>query len=1044
MKTIHIVILLLFSSLCFSVEGKVLWELGASDNSSEEFALSPGKYEQFLTFDFGWEDTYFLIGSSVVKDDWPYVLPGPSDKWGGTWSTSGWRSHTLNILFGLDNKPQKGQWKLVVDILDNHASDTPLFKVTVNGKMWTYKLSQGSGQPTIEGKSKEGKESVFEIPLEDDLIQAGGNQISFTILEGSWLLFDQIRLEGPDQATLIKPQKAFLRDVTPAEYEIQTDAGPKQPLLVDVEHLSGLPSLSVLLDGQEIFKETLETGRYVFEVPMAAVTALTTSRYDIQIDGESYQSGPIERRPQKQITLADYADTKLGTAHSRWMIAPGPWMPFSMVKLSPDNQNGGWQAGYDPIFENVGGFSHIHEWTMSGLSLMPTNGPLITIVGDEKKPDEGYRSRVNKETEKAPIGYYRTELTDYDINVELTATTRCGFHRYSFPKNREGSRVLIDLQSPAEYGYNLEGVYIMKISEYSLEGYSKQLSPNTWSGGISQEYIVHFVVDFDQPIQKIGFWTEDGIQDCEETFKAGKVKDAGAFIEFDTEQNQIVQVRTGISYVSIKNARKNLVTEIVKPFGWSFDAVRTNNLNTWNDIFDRVKITSSDQREKRRFYSNMYRAVCSRNIFSDVDGKWVDAAEKIQQLKDPDSVAIGCDAFWNTFWNLNQFWNLVTPDWSSRWVKSQLAMYDANGWLAKGPAGMEYIPVMVAEHEVPLIVGAYQMGIRDYDVEKAFEAVKKMQTTPARKVGGGFAGNRDLKPYLKYHYVPYDKGRFSNSLEYAFDDWTVAQFAKSLGKQSDYETFIARGAYWKNVIDADTGYARMKKSDGTWFPDFDPYQSGRNHHYVEGNAWQLTFFVPQDVPALSEAIGVDRFIERLNWGFGESNKLRFNAPNDQYWDYPVIQGNQQSMHFAFLFNWVGRPWLTQKWSRAICDRYYGHGLSNAYLGDEDQGQMSAWFIMATLGLFQTDGGCRAEPVYELGSPLYCKVEINLGQRYGRGETFVIKANKASRLNKYIQSASLNGKPLNSFSFPAKELLKGGSLELEMGPNPNVEWGLKAY
>ncbi len=185
MKTTHIIILLLFSSLSTLVEGKVLWEIGVSDNSSQEFALSPGKYAQFLTFDFGWEDTYFLIGSSVVKDNWPYVLPGPSDKWGGTWSTSGWRSHTLNILFGLDTKPKKGPWKLVVDILDSHVSEPPLFKVTVNGKMWTYRLPKGSGQPTIEGKSKEGQETIFAIPLEKGLVQAGGNQISLTILEGS-------------------------------------------------------------------------------------------------------------------------------------------------------------------------------------------------------------------------------------------------------------------------------------------------------------------------------------------------------------------------------------------------------------------------------------------------------------------------------------------------------------------------------------------------------------------------------------------------------------------------------------------------------------------------------------------------------------------------------------------------------------------------------------------------------------------------------------------------------------------------------------------
>jgi len=711
-----------------------------------------------------------------------------------------------------------------------------------------------------------------------------------------------------------------------------------------------------------------------------------------------------------------------------------------MVKLSPDNQNGGWQAGYDPIFETIGGFSHIHEWTMAGLSIMPTNGELQTEVGDEKDPDSGYRSRINKETEEAPIGYYKAELTDYGIVAELTATTRCGFQRYTFPKDKVGSRILIDLQNPAEYGYQLEKVQIKKVSETRVEGYSKQLSRNTWSGGISQEYIVHFVAEFDQPITSFGIWMENGIQHKTEFFEGENLKDAGAFIEFDTHENNMVQVRTAISYVSIENAALNLETEISRPFGWDFNAVRKNNLDTWNNIFDRIQISSNDKREKMRFYTNMYRALCSRNTFSDVDGKWVDADENIRQLDDPESPALGCDAFWNTFWNLNQFWNLVTPEWSNRWVKSQLAMYDAGGWLAKGPAGMEYIPVMVAEHEIPLIVGAYQMGIRDYDVEKAFEAIKKMQTTPAREVGGGFAGNRDLVPYLKYKYVPYDLGRFSNSLEYAFDDGTVGQFAKSLGKESDYKTFSDRGSYWKNVIDKETGYARMKDSKGEWLAEFDPYKSGANHHYVEGNAWQLTFFVPQDVPALAEIIGKDRFIERMEWGFAESDKTRYNGKNDQYWNYPVIQGNQQSMHFAYLFNWVGKPWLTQKWSRAIIDRYYGYGLANAYLGDEDQGQMSAWFIMASLGLFQTDGGCRAEPIYEIGSPIFEKVTIDLGERFSRGKTFTIEAKNTSRLNKYVQSATLDGKVLNDFKFSASELLKGGNLILEMGAEPNVDWG----
>lgn len=1018
---------------------KTVWQIGENNNSGAEFALAPNEYSKFIEKDFGWEDKYFLIGTSDDKTDFPYIIPGTSDTWGGTWGTSGWRSSTLNVLFGIEKLPRKGDWKLTVDILDCNPENLPLFKVTVNGKSWKYRIPVINEKSTIDATTPDSSEYLLEIPLENNWMQEGGNEINLTTLEGSWLKFDQIKLEGPGKVKLVQNKSVHLRAVKAADYEIQTGKGSAQPLLVDVEHLSGKPELVVKMDGEKIFSEIVETKRYIFEAPMPAVESTTESDFDIFVDGDQVQSGKVVREAKETITSAGYVDTKLGSGHSRWMIAPGPWMPFSMVKLSPDNQNAAWQGGYEPNFESIGCFSHIHEWTIAGLGMMPTNGPLQIKVGDEKDPDSGYRSRIDKATEKAPIGYYSADLTDYNIQAELSSTTRCGFQRYTFPNSKD-SRILIDLQIPCEYTYQNKEVEFTQVSDYRIEGFSHQITENTWAGGIDQEYTIFFVIEFDKPITNSKVWLDDEVLNVNKLSRKNP-KDAGFIAEFDTSKDKHVQVRTGISYVSIENASENLVKEVTEPFGWNFEAVRDNHVTEWDKLLSRVKISSSDKNEKLRFYNAMYRSLCSRNTFSDVNGEWRDADEIIRKMEDPSSPALGCDAFWNTFWNLNQFWNLLTPEWSNRWVKSQLAMYDANGWLAKGPAGMEYVPVMVAEHEIPMIVGAYQMGIRDYDVEKAFEAVKKMQTTQGRVVGGGYAGNRDLRLYQLYKYVPYDKGRFSNSLEYSFDDWTVGQFAKALGEKKDYEYFHKRGYYWKNIIDKETGYARMKDSKGEWLKDFDPYKSGANKHYVEGNAWQLTYFVPQDVPALAEMIGKDRFIERLDWGFEESDKTRYNGMNDQYWNYPVIQGNQQSMHFAFLFNWVGKPWLTQKWSRAIMDRYYGYGISNAYLGDEDQGQMSAWFIMASMGLFQTDGGCRAEPIYEIGSPLYEKVEIDLGNQFGRGEKFVIEAKNASRLNKYVQSAKLNGAALNDFKFPASELLKGGKLVLEMGAESNVDWGV---
>lgn len=1038
------IILLLYCFLPLTLlaqEGQhKLWEIGKRDKLPSGMALSPQNFKAFIEHDFGFEDRYFLIGHSEASKEWPYVLPGPANDWGGTSNTAGIRSHFLNIDFEVEEASTSTPWRLEIDVLQTDSTNPPLLKVLVNGKPYHFQLKKGNGHRDPVGPFDAALSQPISIDIPNGLIHDGFNEVTITSLEGGWIVFDYLALTGPNTSKLKKNRRALIRSAKPADYQIQVDNKEYQPLLVDVSQVKGRPLIEVKLDKKAILTQVLDSGRYVLEAPMPTVNDQRSVIYEVLVDGDVVASEEVLRSPQKTVTPADYVNTMMGTAHSRWMIAPGPWMPFGMVKLSPDNQNSGWQAGYDPTIESIGTFSHIHEWTMTGLGTFPVSGSLKTKIGDQHSGDDGYRSHIDKTTEKAPLGYYKVDLTDYDITAELTAGTRSSFQRYTYHQGDTG-RVMIDLKVPTEYDYQIKKLNIKKVSDYRIEGFSEQISKNVWSGGVDQEYTVHFVIEFNQPIVNAGTWKNGNINRGS-ALQADSAEQAGMFVEFDTKRDSTVLMRTGISYVSIEHAALNLKQEISDPFGWKFEEVYGAQKNSWNELLGRVKIQSNDFLQKERFYTNMYRSLASRNTFSDVDGSWRSADEKIRKFSDPNDRALGCDAFWNTFWNLNQFWNLVTPEWSSKWVKSQLAMYNANGWLAKGPAGMEYIPVMVAEHEIPLIVGAYQMGIRDFDVQKAFEAVYKMQTTLPAKVEGGFAGNRDLATYLKHSYVPYDEGRFSNSLEYSFDDWTVSQFARALNKDKEYTVFKQRGEWWKNAIDPQTGYARMRDAKGNWVADFDPFKSGANEHYVEGNAWQLTFFVPQDIPGLASHIGRDTFLKRLEWGFAESNKWRFNGPNDQYWDYPVVQGNQQSMHFAFLFNWVKKPWLTQKWSRAIGERYYGHGLSNAYLGDEDQGQMSAWFVMNALGLFQTDGGTRVNPIYEIGSPLFEKVTIDLGNRYGRGGEFVIEAKNTSKRNIYVQKATLNGKSLASYWFNASDLLKGGTLILEMGHEPNKNWGVK--
>ncbi|MCC6143805.1 MAG: GH92 family glycosyl hydrolase [Candidatus Hydrogenedentes bacterium] len=1019
-----------------AARGETVWRIGTSDNSGNEFALAPAGYAQFLAHDFGWPDRPYVVGRSDAGVDWPYVLPGPDDGWAGSGGLAGIRTQVAEVLFELAETPA-GSYLLVMDLVDTAPRKGPLLRVRVNGARHDLQLETGAGDASIAGQPEAGREVVLRVPVEN--LRCGVNHVSLTILAGSWLIFDQVRLEGPEGAVLAAPRRTLIRDVSAGGVEMEVAGARVQPLLVDVQQAEGTSQLRVLLDGESVFDGAGEPGRTVFEVPMPAVAAATESAVAVEVDGEERYEGVVGRAGCGAGTLSDYVDVFMGTGHSRWMIAPGPWMPYGMVKLSPENQDGGWQGGYDPTIENIAGFSHIHEWTMAGLLTMPTTGPLEIREGRQGRPERGYRSRIDKDRERGGIGYYGVYLSDYGVDAELTATTRAGLQRYTFPPSAE-ARVLIDLQIPAEYAYSIEQCRIEQVSDTRVEGYSRQHSGNVWFDS-AQDYTLYFVIEFDRPMAGFGVWEGRTPHRGARVLESTGPSDAGAFAEFDLAEGGTVQLRSAISLVDLEGARKNLETELAGPFGWDFAGVVAQQRAAWNGIFERAQIETPDRREKQRFYTNMYRAWCARTIWSDVDGRWVDPYERVQQLPDPASPVFGCDAFWNTFWNLNQAWYLFTPEYASQWVKSQLAMYDAAGWLAKGPAGMEYIPVMVAEHEIPFIVGAYQMGIRDFDGEKALAAMEKMQTHESEaNLGGGQAGNRDLKPYLEYGYVPEGQGIVSNTFEYAYDDWCVAQMAKALGKVEAYELYMKRSANWRNLIDPEIGFARSKHADGTWVAPFEVMQ--RNEGFTEGNAWQYTWFVPHDPEALIGLIGGDRFVAELDRGFRNSEPLRYNAPLEQYWDFPVCHGNQPAMQVSWLFNFAKRPWLTQQWNRSIQDRFYGFGPGDAYLGDEDQGQMSGWFVMSAIGLFQTDGGCSVGPMYEIGSPRFDKVTIRLNPAYYPGKTFTIEALHNSRQNVYVQSATLNGAPLNACRFPASAVTGGGRLVLEMGPEPNEAWGVE--
>lgn len=742
----------------------------------------------------------------------------------------------------------------------------------------------------------------------------------------------------------------------------------------------------------------------------------------------------------------DYVDPMLGNHDSRWMMFPGPSMPFGMVKLSPDNERNGWKAGYEYDLDNITGFSHIHEWTMAGLLMAPQTGPLQTQPGTEKDPDAGYRSRFRHETEVAEPGYYAVVLDDYQTKVELTTTTRAGFQRYTFPKT-DSARVLVDLDIESEYGNELFLSEIRKVSDTEIEGltYSQSLRGAGWN-----DYIVHFVIRFNKPFKDFNGWTRDGVQrNTERIFSGWDHTDIGAFVHFDTRDGAPLLIQTGISLVSIEQARLNLDKELAEPFGWDFDAVRRNARDTWNELLSVIQVEGKNETDKVKFYTNMYRAYAGRNIWSDVNGMYMDVCENPRQLKDTNSPMLGGDAFWNTFWNLNQLWTLATPDIANQWVKALLEQYETGGWLPKGPPGVEYSGIMEASHEIELIVAAYQKGIRNYDVKTAYEAIKHVQTTlPVKHLCSGIAGNRFLDDYLKYGYVPYETGPVSNTLEYAFDDWAVSEMAKALGQTEDYYYFRRRAHNYLNLWDPTVQYMNMRKKEGSFMPDFDPYccSTFLGQGWMEGNAWQFTWFVPHDLRGLIGLMGREEFNERLQAGFEKSREWRFNSE----WTHennllamgvlPINHGNQPNMQAAYLFNYSGKPWLTQYWAREIMEVYYGSTVKDAWPGDEDQGQMGGWYVMSAMGLFEMKGGCAVDPVIEIGSPIFDKITIQLDPRYYPGGTFVIETINNSKENKYIQSATLDGKPLVKPWFYFRELSDGGKLVLQMGPEPNKEWG----
>lgn len=730
---------------------------------------------------------------------------------------------------------------------------------------------------------------------------------------------------------------------------------------------------------------------------------------------------------------ADYVDMFIGTSNSRWMLGPYAQVPFGMVQLGPDNQGDVWMGGYEYSIANVSGFSHLHAWTMGGLMVMPTTADLALDNPSTDAPyqgaNAGYHSRIMKETEKASPGYYSVHLYDHDVRAELTATTRCGVHRYTFPERRE-SRVLIDLLFPTEndYGFSVRDARIYRTGPTELTGYADCVS-GPWSSW--NDYRLHFVIRFSRPFDRMDGWTGGRTFTAADSIAGSG--DTGAYVVFPTAAGEQVTVTTGLSLVSIGQARLNMQTEL-EPLGYDFDRVVAAARARWNDLLGRVRVEGGSEQDKTKFYTNLYRAYAGKQTWNDVDGTYVDPSEQVRRLESGNMY--GGDAFWNTYWNLNGLWSILTPRIVDDWVTTQLELFRHTGWTCKGPAGLEYSAIMEGSHEMALMVAAYQKGIRR-DGQAIYEAIHKNVSVPGQPQSGGFAGNPLFDIYMKYGYMPAEYGVASKTLDYAFDDWCVAQMAYALGDKREGRRLEKRSQNWRNIFHPDLKYVVRRDTAGRWDEAFDPFS---NRGFIEGNSWQYSWYVPHDVPGLVELIGRDAFNRRLEEGFAKSVRHRFAAhafdrTSGQSAEYYINQGNEVNMCAPYLFNYSGKPWEAQRWSRAILDSFYGTTPYDGWGGDEDEGQLGAWFVMSAMGLFEMDGGCTARPMVDLGSPLFGRIEIDLDTHYYGGGRFVIEALNHAPENIYVQKAWLNGKRLTEPRIPFSAIKEGGRLVFEMGPRP---------
>ncbi len=703
--------------------------------------------------------------------------------------------------------------------------------------------------------------------------------------------------------------------------------------------------------------------------------------------------------------LAEYVNPFIGCADNGHTF-PGACAPFGLVQASPDTGNCTWQycSGYMYHDEAIGGFSQTH---LNGTGC-PDLGDvqLQPFTGEAER--ESYRSAYRKETQRAKPGYYAVTLDDFDVAVELTASPRVAFHKYTYRASAP-ARLLVDLQHGIVSGKDALRNHIL-ASDVTTEDKFTISGHNQARAWVTRHY--YYVVKFDRPYTAIRQLTPQPGE------KAPRY-----VLDFDLAPGQALQVKVALSTVSVDGAKRNLEAEVP---GWDFEAVRSQTRASWNALLARAEVQGT-QAQKENFYTSLYHLFIQPNNIADVDGQYRGADDKV--LTAPDKTYYSTLSLWDTYRAAHPLYTILTPERVDGFVNTMVAHHKAQGYMPIWTLWGKENHCMIANHSVPVIVDAYLKGFRGFDAEAAFQGIKTSLTVNHPK--------SDWDVYTKYGYLPFDliKGEsVSRTLEHVYDDACAAQFARALGKSEDAAIFAKRAENYKNVFCPETRFMRGRDTKGNWRTPFDPFKlnhgEGSGYDYTEGNAWQYTWHVQHDPEGLIALVGGrEAFVEKLSSLFKQESKvegsgfvLDVSGLIGQY-----AHGNEPSHHVAYFFNYAGAPWKTQELIREICDTQYKNKV-DGLCGNDDCGQMSAWYIFSAMGFYPFnpcgDG-------YVFGAPQIERVTLRLPQ----GKTFTVEARGLSQANKYVRRVSLNGKPVDGFKLAHADIMSGGRLVFEMGPQP---------